>query len=330
MTMTLLDLYLQAVALHLPRGADKADILAELAEHLRATMDERGAELGRPLTEDEQKLVLAAHGEPLVVAERYGGAHRGFAFGWQLISPQAFPAYIIALSLVIGMALLSNVALLVFGSESLLLQPRRLATTLAALFVVVTVIYIGIDAFMRHATRASSGGESAAALENMLFFSPYLKRVPIWYSATGLVFLGVVAAWWLAVPHAPALLLGASDRALELAPAWLRFYWPIAALLGVGIAQRLFSLVRPDLNWVPPVVRVVVNIAAAALVLPMLASTPYVLGADAGDLNGGLHGLLRGFGIYWFFNALWLAWLCAQHLRHRLASRRANKKRKVV
>src|SRR6185503_9568401 len=116
-----------------------------------------------------------------------------------------------------------------------LLQPRRLAATLAALFAVVTVIYIGIDAFMRHATRTSSGGQSAAALENLLFFSPYLRRVPTWYSATGLVFLGVVAVWWLAVPYAPALLLGASDRALELAPAWLRFYWPIAALLAAGI-----------------------------------------------------------------------------------------------
>ena len=317
--MTLLDLYLQAVALHLPRGADKADILAELAEHLRATMDERAGELGRPLSEDEQKLVLAAHGEPLVVAQRYGGAHRGFAFGWQLISPQAFPVYIIALSLVLGMALLSNAALLVFGSDSLLLQPRRLATTLAALFVLVTVIYIGIDAFMR---RANPTGQSAAALENLLFFTPYLKRVPIWYSTTGLVFLALVASWWLAVPHAPGLLL-ARDNAVELAPAWQRFYWPIAALLAIGIAQRAVSLVRPDLNWLPPVVRVVVNVAAAALALPMLASVPFVLGPGAGDLNEMAPGLLRGLGIYWFVNSLWLAWLCAQHLRYRLASRRA-------
>lgn len=322
--MTLLELYLQAVALHLPRGADKADILAELAEHLRATMDEREAELGRPLTEDEQKLVLAAMGEPLAVARRYGGAHRGFAFGWQLISPQAFPAYIIALSLTLGIALLSNVVLFAFSSESLLLQPQKLLATLAALFVVVTLIYIGIDAFMRRSVRT---GHSAAALENLLFFTPYLKRVPTWYSATGLVFLGAVAAWWLAVPHAPALLLGASDRALELSPAWLRFHWPIAALLAVGMAQRVVSLVRPDLNWLPPAVRVVVNVAAAALVLPMLYGGPLVIeaGASAGaaDLNESLHGLLRGLGIYWFLNSLWLAWLCAQHLRYHFGSRRA-------
>jgi hypothetical protein len=320
--MTLLDIYLQAVALHLPRGADKRDILAELAEHVRETMDEREHELGRPLTEDEQKLVLAALGEPLVVAQRYGGAHRGFAFGWQLISPQAFPAYIIALSLVLGIALLSNVALLVFEGESLLLHPLKLGTALLALFTVVTVVYIGIDAFMRRSTPA---GQSAAALENLLFFTPYLKRVPIWYSATGLVFLTLVAVWWLAVPHAPALLLGARDHALELTPAWLRFYWPIAALLAIGIAQRVVSLARPDLNWLPPAVRVAVNVAAAALVLPMLASAPFVIevGAGAGDLNETLHGLLRGFGIYWLVNSLWLAWLCAQHLRYRLGSRRS-------
>src|SRR5438046_2072436 len=124
-------------------------VLAELrAEHYGYTLRKKLAELGLEIEENtlypmlrrlEAQGLLAADGEPFVVAQRYGGAQRGFAFGWQLISPQAFPAYVIALSLVIGMALLSNVALLLFGSESLLTQPRRLVTTLAALFVVVTV-----------------------------------------------------------------------------------------------------------------------------------------------------------------------------------------------
>jgi hypothetical protein len=318
--MTLLDHYLQAVALYLPGGADKRDILDELAEHLRATMDDRERELGRRLTEDEQKIVLATYGEPLAVAQRYGGTHRGFAFGWQLISPQMFPGYLVGLSLVLGLALLSSIVQLAVTGQSLLKQPLKLGALLLTLFVVLTVVYVGVDAFMR---RSSRRGDSRAALENMLFFTPYLKHVPVWYSGTGLVFLVLVAAWWLAVPHAPALLLGEPDSALELAPGWLRFYWPIAALLAIGILQRLVSLVRPDLNWLPPAVRLGINVAAAALVLPMLASMPFAIehGAAAADLNETLRGLLRGLGGYWLVNSLWLGWLCAQHVRYRLRTR---------
>lgn len=68
--MSLLDRYLQAVAALLP-ARQRQDILAELRANLQSEMDERAAERGRPLTEDEVAELLRQHGHPLAVAARY-------------------------------------------------------------------------------------------------------------------------------------------------------------------------------------------------------------------------------------------------------------------
>src|SRR5687768_13218551 len=106
--MTLLDHYVRAVGIYLPRG-NRDDILSELAEHLQTKLEEREAELGRPVTEAEQQEVLAGHGNPVEVAARYGAINRGLAFGRQIISAETFPAYAIGLALVFGVTVVVNV-----------------------------------------------------------------------------------------------------------------------------------------------------------------------------------------------------------------------------
>ena len=86
----ILDHYLRAVRLYLPKGPQQDDIVEEIAEHLTARLEDEAASLGRPLTETEEQAVLTRHGSPRLVAERYGVAQRGFAFGRQLISPRPF------------------------------------------------------------------------------------------------------------------------------------------------------------------------------------------------------------------------------------------------
>ena len=89
--MRLLDHYLKAVRTYLPKDAPHDDILLELREHLQTLLEERQAAIGRSLTEREQEEVLAAHGSPIDIANRYGAGGRGLAFGRQLISPETFP-----------------------------------------------------------------------------------------------------------------------------------------------------------------------------------------------------------------------------------------------
>src|SRR5580693_51206 len=67
--------YLRAVARRLPRD-QRADIVRELAENLREEMEEREAELGRPLTTADEEALLKQHGHPMLVAGRYRADQR--------------------------------------------------------------------------------------------------------------------------------------------------------------------------------------------------------------------------------------------------------------
>lgn len=333
--MTLLDHYLNAVGMNLPKGSDRADILAELRGHLEANMDERVAELGHGLTESEQEAVLAEFGDPLTVATRYGKSGRGFALGpFQLIGPGAFKVYVGVLLFVLAVnAVIGAVQILVTDVpfESLV---RRFAVTMLILFVVFTLCFAGVDFFVRRHSRRQRG-----APESWLFYTPYLKYVPRWYSASGLIFMSVLALtwglWWGVWPEAPSLLLGPAVDALEISSSWQRFHSLLLALLAVGVAQRAFSLIRPDLNWLPWAVRLGINLSCVALLFAMLDGAPFVIVRDAGTasaeavelarrIDETTLGLIRGVGAYWLLNSLWIALVFSGHVVYRIRNLRSG------
>jgi hypothetical protein len=333
--MTLLDLYVGAVGMHLPKGSDKRDILAELRGHLESNMDERAAALGRALTESEQKTVLAEFGAPFTVATRYGKAGPNLSVGpFQLISAEAFPVYIGVMLFVLALnVIIGSVATVLTGAAFMSLV-RQLVVTMLLLFMVITPTFAGVDFFLRR-----SGKKQRGAPESWLFWTPHLKYVPKWYSASGLAFLSVAALawglWWSAWPTAPALLLGAASAPLELSPQWHRFQLFLLGLLLVGVGQRAFSLMRPDLNWVPWVVRFGINVLCVALLYPILNSTPLVIVPDgvavsaesvelARSIDNSIRGFLRGFGFYWALNTIWIAFLGVWQIRYSIQQRRRS------
>src|ERR1700736_3178132 len=83
--MDLLDRYLQAVRKHLP-WQRQDDILAELRANLESQLEDREAELGRPLTTNEAEAWLKEIGPPLQMAARYQPQQ-------YLIGPAVFPTY---------------------------------------------------------------------------------------------------------------------------------------------------------------------------------------------------------------------------------------------
>ena len=68
--MQLLDRYLTAVKFWLPQK-HREDIADELTANLQSEIDDRAAELGRPLNDDEVAALLKQHGSPILVASRY-------------------------------------------------------------------------------------------------------------------------------------------------------------------------------------------------------------------------------------------------------------------
>jgi hypothetical protein len=83
--MALVERYLNAVKFWLPSG-QKDDIIAELAEDLRAQVEEKESELGHKLSDVEVEPMLKRCGSPMNVAVRYLPQQ-------SLIGPALFPIY---------------------------------------------------------------------------------------------------------------------------------------------------------------------------------------------------------------------------------------------
>ncbi|MBN2321982.1 MAG: hypothetical protein JXR49_23095 [Acidobacteria bacterium] len=144
--MKLLEKYLKSVRMYLPREQTE-DIINELSENLLSKMEDKEAELGRSLTELEQEAILREHGEPMVVAGRYGASHRCVAFGRQLIGPALYPIYILVLWLHWGVALIVYACFAIFD-EPLGVIPFIVAVSIQ--FAAVTLVFIILDIYHRN------------------------------------------------------------------------------------------------------------------------------------------------------------------------------------
>jgi len=319
--MTLLDHYVRAVRLYLPRKTRRTDILAELTDHLQSKLEERAEFLGRRLTDLEQQDVLAAHGNPVEVAARYGSTRLGFVFGAPIISPGIFPAYLVGLGVSFGATLGVNALAALFGTTART-APASLALILLAEFVTITIVFAVLDASWRRELE-----RSPVPRRYVSFPPPYLQAIPRVQSVSGLIVLSVTMVWWAALPFNPALLLGSAARTLQLTSAWRAFYWPILGLLAAGVAQRTVTIARPDWAGLQFFTRLCTNGLMVSMTYPILHSYPYVsVAGTAADLAaanllaGKVNSLiwsqvLTTGGLSWLFWTAWHAWLCSAWLR---------------
>jgi hypothetical protein len=250
-----------------------------------------------------------------------------------LISGRAFPVYIGALLFTLAINIVIGVVEILLTGASPVSLVRRVGGTMLVLSLVYTLCFAGVDYFIRRSSKTQRG-----APESWLFWTPYLKYVPRWYSASGLAFMGALALawvlWWNVWPAVPALVIGRAVDPLQLSLSWQRSQLVLLGLISLGVAQRAFSLVRPDLNWLPSAVRLVINILCVAMLYPILSGAFVIvpdLAAASADtvalaqrINTGMEGLIRGFGFYWVLNTLWLAFVCAGHLAYRVGQWRQS------
>jgi len=324
--MTLLEHYLKAVRLYLPRGASQGDIINELSELLQSTMDEKEEALGRPLTEEEQEAILTKHGNPMAVARRYGVKNRSVSFGWQLIGPELFPLYARILAVNWGLTLLVPFIIPLFTTEPVMgrtLSWWGALTPMLIQFAIVTTIFTCIDYFQRRAKSASSWLHEDSHWQ---FPPPYFQRVPRWQSLSGGLVLLAALVWWALVPIAPQLVLGRLAARFDVVPAIRWLYGPVLMLLVIGVAQRAVVFLHPERNWLQMFTRLFTNFAAVALVFPFALSYPAVVAKDVanGDavagalrISDGLWWLIvPSFALYWLINAGFHVWMCAQYVRH--------------
>jgi hypothetical protein len=323
--MTLLDHYVNAVRMYLPKGPQQEDILSELREHLQSKLDDEEELLDRPLTEVEQEALLTRHGNPLLVAERYGAPRRTVALGWQLIGPELFPLYARILLLNWSVTIVAIPIIRWYGTSMPRLGFWWFAGPLLAQLVIVTFVFTCVDAFQRQARRRAAAPERHP---NWRFPPAHLQPIPKWQSLVGLTMFAAVTVWWTLMPFVPALILGSASTSLEFSSSLTVLYWAVLVLLTISTAQRAATFARPDRNWLQAVTRLITNGAALVLLYPFAMSFPYVIAAaSASDaaraemlahrINLTMWWTIMGtMSVYWLFNAMFHAWLCAQFLRH--------------
>jgi hypothetical protein len=269
--MDLIERYLHAVKGHLPLK-QQDDVIAELAEDLRSRLDDREAELGRPLVEDEVVAILRQLGHPAHLAARYGS--------WQqLIGPALFPMYVHILKFAMGLAVMVNVVLaavlLATGhspGQALKGIINFPFVTAILVFGWVTIVFALIDAKVGPGALADVQSGHKAIFDKwdprkLPTVPRHPSAVPYWQVVLDLVGAVLVLGWWLAIPSNPFLLFGPGSAFLAPGPGLLASYIPVAILGAVIVAARGVALWRPGYRVVVGLVSNLLGIAAVGAIL---------------------------------------------------------------
>jgi hypothetical protein len=281
--MNLLDRYVHNVRTYLPKSlpeTQRDDIVNELSENIQARMDDREAELGRPLTEDEQEAILHEYGHPMIAAGRYQTNQEArVVFGRQLIGTTLFPIYLRVLWTVMAISLaIYAVVLVALAISDNPLSVGDVVTTVvmqvAIQFVVITGIFAAADSYLP--TMEWSAKSLSTPTPQAPAPSRQEARIPRMESLGEIVGIVVLVGWlWFAFDR-PFLLFGPTLGGYQLGPAWQQMAIPTLLVLAVSVAQAVVNLFRPEWVRMKRVVRVLTDIAALGIVA-------YLLQAGAGQ-----------------------------------------------
>lgn len=289
--MALIDQYLEAVKAQLP--ADRRDdIIAELRELILSRFEAREAELGRPLTEDEQEAILREIGHPLIVAQRYAGGPDG------LVGPDLYPWWLFAvkagLMILVAVQALGLVVALATG-------PVEFGQAIGHAFgnffdgalVLIGAITAGAWAMERWGGKprwmtewrvkdlaafaltdparwgfGSAGGTAPRAPGTPRVITVKAGSWPGSDALFGLVFGGLFVAWWIGALDWPwPGLIELGDEAVRVtgAPVWTALFTPILALALCHMAVDLLGVIRPDAVRLRAALTIPLSVAGMAL-----------------------------------------------------------------
>ena len=231
--MKLIDRYLQAIAMWLPKE-QKDDILAELSEAIHARIEDREAELGRALNKDEVAAVLREYGPPVVVAGRYLPQRH-------LIGPAFFPIYAFVLKLVV-LWILVPVFVLIVGPIMIATSTHHIGATVGAIWTlgmaavfatgIITIVFALIERYDQSVLYRwnPSTLPRAPRKKSPAFETFTLRCTGVFEVVWGiLVSIGWVYLYW----YWPAF--DFNNVHLELTPLWRTMFVPILLLLLAGI-----------------------------------------------------------------------------------------------
>ena len=240
--MELLDRYLHAVKFWLPRQ-QQDDIIAEISEDLRSQIEDREAELGRKLDDNEVAALLRKRGRPLLVANGYLPQH-------SLIGPVLFPIYTLVLKIAALCFVIPRILVLIgffifdpkYRAEGLVtLMVRTWSELWFGAFVTFGIVTLVFAVLER--TQANSGWlEKWDPLK-----LPKVKdtrRIPRASSVFEVVF-GIIAVMWLVELASSGILLNHASIQIALTQAGRGFVWVVTAMSVFGVGMSTVNMFRP-------------------------------------------------------------------------------------
>ncbi len=294
-----LDSYLKDVARFLP-AADRDDIVRELAENLRSQIEDREAEIGRPLTEAEGMALLDRFGTPLEVAARYRPASGVLAFGPVLVGPVLFPFYAKMLAFLLSVTACAIVVIGVALRTPAGSVVQALLIHLAIQFSIVTLIFSIAQVSLARRPRLFDVSSTLRYIAPR--DTPAVPRVSRLESGSEIVLLAILLAWLPAFRGAALKWIGQAGLAPE--PVWGQVYVAVACLWAAGIVLAAIALVRPEWIRFRSATRSVLDVAWLVIVGGLLTARAWVapLGHAATPTLAGLH--TAGIVNHWLFISL--------------------------
>jgi len=292
--MELLDQYLKSIRSCLP-SEQRDDIVNELSENIHSQIEDKEAELGRPLGEADVQAILKRLGHPLLVASRYRRDQRSVAFGHQWIGPVLFPFYVKVLSFNLG---LTGIVILIvltalFASGHSVTVVSTLSTLLYQFLIqfgVITLIFAIADRHwakfsdrwdpqgLAHPWHPAFGIETVGTSGRGSKQEP--RQVSRLDSVAQFVALGVAIGWLRVAQASPFMIFGPAAAFIKPAPVWHQFYWPVVLLSLAGMVQAGINLIRPDWVWLRSLFRIINDLGWITILLWVLRAGNWIVLAN--------------------------------------------------
>jgi hypothetical protein len=266
---TLLDRYLAAIGRELPLRQSQ-EIIAELRDVLLSKIEDKEAELGRPLADREIEQLLIDFGHPLIVA----GGYRKTPW---LIGPELFPLWVATMRFALvfwGAILLVSLFVAAVATPSAtpqwLLQKagEALWPGFIGVFGVITLVF--------------AVNERMGKYRFKLHFDP--RRLPPPRArgrkpaqiVSEMVLGAAALLWWIGLIQFRAIMPIPAFLGVHLASTWDPFRAPIAAFLATEILINGLDLARPARVRLTASLGLVKNLAGAAIMVLVLQAGHWV------------------------------------------------------
>jgi hypothetical protein len=274
--MELIERYLQAVKFALPQ-AQRDDIIKELRDSILSQIEEKEAELGRALTEQEQVDLLKKMGSPMHLASRYRKQQ-------SLIGATMFPIYWKVLKASLGLAVLALAA----GSIATAAAGKTLTESLGVFFRfpgVALMVFAWITLFFSALEFLGARSQvkdcwDPRRLPPLMKNDPRKSRFELIAQFLVQTTFGV---WWLAGLHYQYLIFGPGVVFFRLGPVWQTLYPLFVLMVVADLMLTAAMLIWPYWTHGRPVSRLAKSALGLVAVYFLMNSPDVFVAADAGS-----------------------------------------------